>query len=188
MNKVARMILQDKMSRRDKSSSQSDGRDYAAGYRDGFNDRASYEIKGEYDRNDRNDHNDYNDMARRRSKRTGRYISDRHGLRLSESEIYDWEKMLVNADGTHGKHFDMRQTEEAASKLGIRFDRYSEHEFCMTMNMLYSDLCEVCRSSVSPEKEAMHYAKMAQAWLEDDDGPEPAEKLALYYYCIVDDE
>lgn len=185
MNKVARMILQDKMSRRDKSSSQSDGRDYAAGYRDGFNDRASYEIKGEYDRND---HNDYNDMARRRSKRTGRYISDRHGLRLSESEIYDWEKMLVNADGTHGKHFDMHHAEEAASKLGIRFDRYSEHEFCMAMNMLYSDLCEVCRSSVSPEKEAMHYAKMAQAWLEDDDGPEPAEKLALYYYCIVDDE
>ena len=82
----------------------------------------------------------------------------------------------------------MHQAEEAASKLGIRFDEYSEKEFCMAMNMLYSDLCEVCRANVSPEKEAHYYAKMAQAWLEDDDGPPPSEKLALYYYCIADDE
>lgn len=56
----------------------------------------------------------------------------------------------------------------------------------MTANMLYSDLCEALRPLVPKEKEAMVYAKMAKAWLEDDDGPEGSEKLALYFYCIVD--
>ena len=30
--------------------------------------------------------------------------------------------------------------------------------------------------------------ELAKAFLEDDDGPEPSEKLALYYYCIAEDE
>ena len=187
MNRIARMIVQDKLSRRDSARTMDredmrqgyDMRSYNDGYQDGY-DRAKYEISGEYDHNI--------DAARRRSKTTGRYIKDRAAARLSNADIANWEKKLRNADGTQGKHFDMRQVEDAASKLGIRFDEYSEKEFCMTMNFLYSDLCEVCRSHVSPEKEAHYYAKMAQAWLEDDDGPHPAEKLALYYYCIVDDE
>ena len=183
MNKVARMILQEKMNKRH-TDKRSDA-DYAAGYRDGFNDGATYEIKGEYDSRDMTDSAD---MARRRSRRTGRYMSDRHGLRLEPHDIEKWEKALVNADGTHGKHFHSHEVEEVARKLGMRFDKYSEQEFCMTMNMLYSDLCEVCRANVSPEKEALHYAKMAKAWLEDDDGPEPSDKLALYYSCIADEE
>lgn len=30
--------------------------------------------------------------------------------------------------------------------------------------------------------------ELAKAFLEDEDGPEPSEKLALYYYCIAEDE
>lgn len=183
MNKVARMILQSKLNKHDSNyDERNDGRDmrsYNDGYKDGY-DRATYEIKGEYDKED---------GARRRSKTTGRYMRDRGEIaKLTNHDLMHWEKMLRNADGTRGKHFDMRQVEEVASKLGIRFDEYTEKEFCMTMNMLYSDLCEVFRSHVSPDKEAHYYAKMAQAWLEDDDGPPPSEKLALYYYCIVDDD
>lgn len=109
-------------------------------------------------------------------------------MRLSKFDIMRWEKLLKNADGTKGKHFDLDEVEEAAKHLGIRFDEYSEKELCVTMNMLYSDLCEVNRSLVSSDKEAQYYAKLAQAWLEDDDGPKPSEKLALYFYCIADDE
>lgn len=191
MNDFARMILQDRLSRRDSANrgndSANDGMgqdrgDYAAyrdGYRDGY-DQAKYEIRGEYDKED---------GARRRSKTTGRFMRDRgESVNLSNHDIMRWEKNLRNADGTKGKHFDMHHVEDAANKLGIRFDAYSEKEFCMVMNMLYSDFCEVCRAHTSPEKEALHYAKMAQAWLEDDDGPPPSEKLALYYYCIADDE
>lgn len=197
MNKVARMIVQDRLNRRDSANHDraNDGNNwndsardaidqarrdgYSDGYKAGY-DRASYEIKSEYDKE--------MDEARRRSKTTGRYMRDRDIARLSNADIMHWEKKLRNADGTRGKHFDMHHVEEAASKLGIRFDEYSEKEFCMAMNMLYSDLCEVCRAHVSPEKEAQYYAKMAQAWLEDDDGPPPSEKLALYYYCIVDED
>lgn len=184
MNKIARMIVQDKLSRRDSASDMRRSRDYEDGYRDGY-DRANYEIRGEYDKAN---HGNQNDGARRRSSRTGRYIRDRADLQLSGSDITKWEDKLQNADGTHGKHFDMHQVKEAAEKIGVRFDEYSEKEFCMAMNMLYSDLCEVCRAYVSPDKEAYYYAKMAQAWLEDEDGPHPSEKLALYYYCIANDE
>jgi hypothetical protein len=191
MNKVARMIVQDKLSKRGTSSgndfasrdSEMDRRmrdSYADGYKAGY-DRANYEIRGKYDGE--------NDEARRRSKTTGRYMKDRAAAaKLSDADIMHWESKLRNADGTHGKHFDMHQVQEAASRLGIHFDNYSEKEFCMAMNMLYSDFCEVCRAMVSPEKEAYHYAKMAKAWLEDEDGPPPAEKLALYYYCIADED
>lgn len=193
MNKIARMIVQDKLNRRDSAHDQTDrtsGRDYASGvregYRDGYNDgydRAKYEIRGEYDKES------HEDGARRRSKTTGRYMRDRgEHLRLSDEDIRNWEKKLRNADGTKGKHFDMEQVEKEAHKLGIRFDEYSEKEFCMTMNMLYSDFCETFKPYYTPEKEAFEYAKKAQAWLEDDDGPPPAEKLALYYYCIVDND
>lgn len=188
MNRVAEMILQDKLNRRNdgrdmRQDRESDrrGRDYDDGYRDGY-DAAKYEIRGEYDRE-----SGY-DGARRRSKTTGRYMRDRgESAKLTKHDLMHWENNLRNADGTKGKHFGMHHVEEAANKLGIRFDEYSEQEFCMVMNMLYSDFCEVCRTIVSPDKEAHYYAKMAQAWLEDDDGPPPAEKLALYYYCIVDD-
>lgn len=52
--------------------------------------------------------------------------------------------------------------------------------------MLYSDLCEALRALIPRDKEAMIYTKMARYWLEDEDGPQDLEKLALYYYCIVD--
>lgn len=58
----------------------------------------------------------------------------------------------------------------------------------MAANMLYSDLCEALRVVIPKDREAMMYAKMARYWLEDEDGPKGSEKLALYYYCIVDDE
>lgn len=175
MNNVARMIMQHKMQHNERDGTDAYD-DYARGYRDGY-DRASYEIHGDYAQGD---------GARRRSKTTGRYMSDRDGLRLSNKEIMDWEHRLKNADGTTGKHFEFNEVMHAAEKLGIMFDEYSEKEFCMVMNMLYSDLCEVCRASISPDKEAIHYAKMAKAWLEDKDGPPPSEKLALYFHCIAD--
>lgn len=144
----------------------------------------------EYDRE--SDYDDYERDSRRGVKGTGRYSKMRNDrgetLCLSKFDLARWGRMLKNSDGTTGKHFDMREAEDAARQIGIRFNEYSEKEFCMAMNMLYSDLCEVNRAFISPEKEAHYYAKCAQAWLEDDDGPSPSEKLALYFYCIADDE
>lgn len=109
-------------------------------------------------------------------------------IKLNKKDIQTWKRKMMNADGSHGEHFDMQQIMSAAEKLGIKFKEYDEKELCITANMLYSDYCEVLKSIVPKDKEDIVYTKMAQAFLEDEDAPEGSEKLALYYKCIVDDE
>lgn len=143
----------------------------------GRRDRASmpFEMEGEV----RYDTYDYNyDMA----------DYGEHAMKLSKKDIQTWKRKMMNADGSHGEHFDMQQIMSAAEKLGIRFKEYDEKELCITANMLYSDYCEVLKSLVPKDKEDIVYTKMAQAFLEDEDAPEGSEKLALYYKCIVDDD
>ena len=69
--------------------------------------------------------------------------------------------------------------------LGEDFD---EKEFCLVVNVMYSDYCKVLKKYVPAEKELIVCAEMAKAFLEDDDGPEASEKLALYYYFIANYE
>lgn len=193
MNDYGKRYLIEQMNRhdgrRDRRRDRED-RDYDDYERDYEHD---YEMDSRRGRNDgyedgRRDR-DYED-GRRGVKGTGRGRRRDRGepMRLSNFDMMRWKKMLRNADGTTGPHFEMQDIEQAVNKLGIRFDEYSEKEFCMVMNMLYSDYCEVNRSVVSPDKEAHYYAKLAQAWLEDDDGPEGREKLAIYFHCIADNE
>lgn len=104
---------------------------------------------------------------------------------LSKRDIGEWRQKLQNADGSRGAHFDTNRVVQTAEKMGIHFNNFTEKEFAITMNMLYSDYCEALRSVIPPDREDMIYAKMAKAFLEDDDAPEAAEKLSLYYHCIV---
>ena len=138
-----------------------------------YNDYADY---GE----DYSDYADYNDY--------GDYGYNDYGeqkMHLTKRDISDWRQKMHNADGTKGAHFDTNRVMQAAERMGIHFNNFSEKEFAITMNMLYSDYCEALKSVIPPDKEDMAYAKMAKAFLEDDDAPEASEKLALYYYCIV---
>ena len=109
-------------------------------------------------------------------------------MKLTKKDMQTWKRKMMNADGSHGEHFDMQQIMSTAEKLGIRFKEYDEKELCITANMLYSDYCEVLKNLVPKDKEDIVYTKMAQAFLEDEDAPEGSEKLALYYKCIVDDD
>lgn len=129
---------------------------------------------GDYGRMDYADYNDYADYAEYEPK-----------MKLKKRNISEWEQKLRNADGTKGIHFNMQKVMNAAERTGIRFNNFSEKEFEVTMNMLYSDYCEALKSLIPPDKEDIAYAKMAKAFLEDEDAPEASEKLALYYYCIV---
>ena len=140
-------------------------RDYAG--------RMPFEMRGEAEWEDE-DHRDY-----------GR---ERGEMKLRKRDMQEWEKKLANADGSHGKHFSEHQLMPIAEKLGIKFDEYDEKEFVLVANMLYSDYCEALKSIVTPEREHIVYSKLAKAWLEDEDAAQGSEKLALYYYCIVDDE
>ena len=193
MNDMARDIIRDRMRSGDRRSREH------YDYRDGEMDREHYdrrmrdrrgEYYGEY-------HGDFADDGRRSSV-TGRYIrdrrdygkhdNDRDDIKLSKSELKTWKRNLKNADGSMGEHFTHEQIHEAATHIGAEYDGYDEHELCMVANMLYSDLSEALRSIIPRDKEAMIYAKMARCWLEDEDAPKGSEKLAMYYYCIADND
>lgn len=152
------------------------------------------------------------DGRRRRNRRTGRYMSDRASTRrdyederdyrdyederdyddmghdrieLTKSDMHEWKRKMMNADGSKGAHYDMQQIMQLAEKIGVRFRDFNEKEFCLTVNMMYSDYCEVVGRYIPHEKALHFYAEMAKAFLEDEDAPEGSIKLALYYHCIA---
>lgn len=186
MNSIARRLLMDRMRDReydmeDRYDMRYDGRYDRRGYDGRMYDRRGGDYEREEDMED----------GRRGVKGTGRYSRYRRDrgeeLSLEKSDINRWKHALKNSDGTTGPHFDLHQIVQAAESIGIRFDEFDELELCMAANMLYSDLGEELRSNIPPDREAVKYASLAKAWLCDKDGPEPSEKLAIYYYCIAKD-
>lgn len=156
-------------------------------------DRNDYDYDRDYDRRDYERGDDY---ARGGDYRGGDYdYMDRdrdyrshQEMKLTKEDMHRWKQKMQNADGTRGEHFDMQQIMHVAEKLGIKMNDFDEKELCLAVNMMYSDYCKVVKKYVSAEKELMMYVELAKAFLDDADGPKPAEKLALYYFCIVDDD
>lgn len=107
---------------------------------------------------------------------------------LTQRELKRWADKLRNADGTDGAHFTKDEVRKTAERVGARYDRYSEDDLWMAANMMYSDYSEVLRPILPSDTEAMTYVKLGKAFLEDKDAPHGSEKLAMYYFCIVDDE
>lgn len=155
-----------------------DRRDYDMNMSRSYNDM-------DYARGDRN--YDRRDYAYDSDYRSGDYNTHQE-MKLTKEDIHRWKQKLQNADGTHGEHFDMQQIMHVAEKLGVKMNGFDEKDLCIVVNMLYSDYCKVIKKYVPAEKELPAYVEMAKAFLEDADGPKPAEKLALYYYCIADNE
>lgn len=147
-----------------------------------YSDR-DYDREREYDRDD--------DYRRDREYRDYNYdprdyaTSGGTDMRLTKDDMRSWKRMMRNADGTIGEHFDHEQISRVADQVGARYNGYDENELCMTANMIYSDYGEVLRAYIPKDKEATIYTKLAKAFLEDEDAPQGSEKLALYYYCIV---
>lgn len=152
-------------------------------------DYASYDMASDYaDYADYGDYGDYERDNARYDRRGGRDRDYAEGdeLKLSNSDKEEWKSMLENADGTHGEHFSLPQIKQVAQALGIQMRGYDETDLCLAANMLYSDYCNALKQFVPKDKEAMVYAKMAKAFLEDSDASvQGKEKLAAYYYAIV---
>lgn len=164
---------------------------YGIGGRD-YNDMADYAMDG---RRDYRDYEDGRDYARRGSLRYN-YERDMRGdmdydmdgpMKMPKHDMEKWKHSLKNADGTQGEHFKKEQIEQVAEKVGVEYEHYDEKDFCMVVNILYSDYAEALKGLFPPEKELMVYVKLAKAWLEDKDAAaKGSEKLMAYYYCIVD--
>ena len=190
-------------------------RDYESDGRRGVKGTGPYGMGGRRYYPDRNDGRGYNDYAdeeytnrekrmnepydwvrddelydrRGYDRRDMRDMEDMHGeIKLKKSDMEKWKSSLMNADGTRGEHFRKEQILQAAEKLGLSYKNYDEMDLCMVVNMLYSDYCETMKGVLSPERELVAYVKMAKAWLEDKDALQGSEKLAAYYYCIIDNE
>lgn len=210
MTDMARRMLRDRIMDR---AWESDGRrdyederrmrdramDRASGDRRGYRDR-DYEPERYHERDygDYRDYRDYRSDGRR--GRSGRYVRDRAGdyedgrgggqkLKLPREDMKRWSKMLRNADGTEGAHFDKHMIMERIKHMREP-DGYTEEDLCMAANMLYSDYCEVLKPYAprDPEKEADFYLAMAEAFLDDEDAPDGSAKLAMYFFCIADTE
>lgn len=164
--------------------------------RRGRRDMRDYE-DGRRGRRDRRDMRDHEDSRRGRGDvdfegtmdfNDDRDMRDYGNPRLSKTDMHYWKQMMENEDGTRGPHYDMRQIMDVAEKMSIDFDKeeFDEKEFCMAINMMYSDYCKVAKKYISPDRELMFFAELAEAFLNDEDGPGASEKLALYFHCIVD--
>lgn len=110
-------------------------------------------------------------------------------MRLTRHDMMNWKEKMENADGSYGEHFTGGQIRQAVQAMGVEMKGYNEKEMCLTANMLYSDYGEVLRPFIPKEKEAYVYVNLAKAFLEDPDSSvKGGEKLACYYYAMVDDE
>ena len=114
-----------------------------------------------------------------------------HGgeMHLTKHDMMMWKEKMENPDGSYGEHFTSTQIKQAMQSLGVQMNGYNEKELCLAANMLYSDYSEVLKPFIPREKEAVIYVNMARAFLDDPDAAvQGGEKLAAYYYAIVDDD
>jgi hypothetical protein len=161
----------------------------------------------EHDRRDRRDYSDYEDerdyedgrrgvrgsgMRRRSSMRRRDYMDEAdYGdkpLRLTKSDMAKLKHEMENADGTHGEHYTMDEIMRIAEKLGIKFNEFSEKQLCLATNIMYSDYCKVLKKHLPQDELLMTCVEMGEAYLDDPDGLDPDEKLAVHYHCMMNFE
>lgn len=216
MNNTMRRVIMDRRTRdRDyrrgdyRSRSDYDMNDYRrSGSRGEY--RGSMDYRGDYAGYDYDDEEEARYDGRQGVKGTGRYgiggsryygrdraregmeymgYAHEDAMRLTRHDMMNWKEKMENADGSYGEHFTGGQIRQAVQAMGVEMKGYNEKELCLTANMLYSDYGEVLRPFIPKEKEAYVYVNLAKAFLEDPDSSvKGGEKLAAYYYAIVDDD
>ncbi len=105
--------------------------------------------------------------------------------KLTKEHVDMWMNEIENEDGTTGEHWNEQQIDQLAQKVGVKFDKFSKQSFRAAVNMLYSDYCDSLSKYNANKPEV--YACLAKDFLEDEDFPgnNGDEKIALYYYYIV---
>lgn len=112
-----------------------------------------------------------------KSHRGGAYSS--RLPKFDQRMAMDWTAGMVNADGTHGPHWTVEETDKLHKQYGLTCDKL---EFWAVMNSLYSDYCEALRESSASTPEV--YVRLAKAWINDKDAV--PDKAAAYYTYIVE--
>lgn len=106
--------------------------------------------------------------------------------KLTEQEKQKWLDSMENSDGTRGEMFSKDECAAIAKKVGAKFDEYSESDFCVAVNAVYSDYYEaLCKIDQKVADDPMTYGYLAMAWLDDADSYPPDERLARYWHYMV---
>ena len=83
---------------------------------------------------------------------------------------------MINEDGTHGPHWTVEQTTDAARNNGITFKEYNEYDWNYVMNMIYSDYFGAVNDDTNI------YVRMSKKFLQDKDAK---DGKALCYYLAM---
>jgi hypothetical protein len=107
-----------------------------------------------------------------------------YGETLSDEEIAEWEKKLMaQLDEREKQMFHKEAVMQKARSMGKQMEGFGEKEMYITTLMIYTDYKNTIGQNLDT---AM---KLAYDWLSDKDvAVKGAEKLAVYYDCIVEGE
>lgn len=105
-----------------------------------------------------------------------------YGETLTEKELEKWNKKLMShLDEREKQMFTREAVMNRAKQMGVSMSEYGEKELYTTVLMIYTDY----KKSIGQNLDLA--IKLAKDWLEDDDTEvSGAEKLAVYYDCIVE--
>ena len=106
---------------------------------------------------------------------------DGHGKKLTKEKAEKWVKHMRSGDH-RGEMWTMEDAKELAKKYKIE-DKQELLDFYAALNMVHSDYADVAREWGVDNED--FYAALACAFLYDDDGKPPSEKLAAYYKYVV---
>ena len=103
-----------------------------------------------------------------------------HEHHMTMDDARQWAEKMKNADGSSGPHWTIAQTEQVKRENGMR---YNAAEFFAVMNAIYSDFCVALKECGISEHNTDCYAKLAHAWINDQDAEEG--KAKRYFEFIV---
>ena len=123
----------------------------------------------------------YYDM---RDRRDYGYDYGDYGETLSDEELKEWEhKLMSQLDEREKQMFHKDVIMQKAKSIGKPMENFGEKELYVATLMIYTDY----KNSIGQNSDLA--VKLAYDWLADKDvAVKGAEKLAVYYDCIVEGE
>lgn len=107
-----------------------------------------------------------------------------YGETLSEKELDHWcEKLKKNLDEQEKQMFSKEMVSQKSKAMGMQMHGFGEKELYVATLMAYTDY----KRTIGKNPDTA--IRLAYDWLTDDDvAVKGAEKLATYYFCIVEGE
>lgn len=111
-------------------------------------------------------------------------IPPAHEKKLTREKAEKWVRKMAR----HGESWTFEDAKRLGMECGVPEDKQSQIDFFAALNMMASDYRSVAAKFGIDEKK--FFSAMAMAFLHDEDGKPPSEKLAAYYKYVVpqDDE